>query len=79
MKPKYFAHNMGSHSDTFGGAGDDDPCYCNMPKCNIDEIGDTTSRCELHDTYHLFKNKDIDDPHCMCNGCRERRTVTIDK
>lgn len=24
-------HTMGNHSDTFGGAGDDEPCHCDMP------------------------------------------------
>lgn len=28
----YKPHRMGSHSDTWGGAGDDDPCDCNRPK-----------------------------------------------
>lgn len=25
-------HRMGSHSDTWGCAGDDDPCFCTRPK-----------------------------------------------
>ena len=29
---EYFEHKAGSHSDTTGCAGDDDPCFCNKDK-----------------------------------------------
>lgn len=32
VEKAYTPHRMGDHSDTWGGAGDDDPCYCNAPK-----------------------------------------------
>ena len=28
---EYKPHRMGSHSDTWGCAGDEDPCYCDKP------------------------------------------------
>ena len=39
-----------------------------MKKCNWKKDAETTSKCELHNTYHLFEPTPVNSVECKCEG-----------